>query len=231
MTPRSARRSASLRRAFHGEQDHGNSVYESVLRVPLIIRAPGVRSSGAGRVGEVVRVVDVMPTVLDLLGLPMPAMDGVSLVDRLAGARRPVDLVAYAESLYPQRFGWSPLFALRAGRYKLIDAPRPELYDLERDPFEERNRHGEHPRLAALLTRRLRAVSDAAPPPGQPDPRAILSTQLVDQLGALGYVASRATTTATEPRDLPDPKDCIALHNRRDDAPARPAIAGLSRCD
>ena len=56
----------------------------------------------------------------------------------MRGRRHGLHLEAYSESLYPARFGWSPLRALRDGRFKLIDAPRPELYDLERDPFEER---------------------------------------------------------------------------------------------
>ena len=119
----------------HGEQAHGVFIYESVLRVPLIIRTPAVSprafdKAQARRIGGVVRLTDVMPTVLDLLGIPAPRMDGVSLLDLLTGRRSTLDLEAYAESEYPRRLGWSPLRALRDGRFKLIDAPRPELYDL-----------------------------------------------------------------------------------------------------
>ncbi len=133
----------------HGERDHGIFVYESVLRVPMMIRAPGAK---ARRVGAVVRLTDVMPTVLDLLGFPAPDMDGVSLVDLVSGQKDTLDLEAYSESFYPQRFGWSPLRAVREGRYKLIDAPRPELYDLERDLFR-----GAQPVRRA--TRRRRGVA------------------------------------------------------------------------
>jgi arylsulfatase A-like enzyme len=86
----------------HGEADHGVFLYESVLRVPLIVRAPGLPPR---RVPSVVRLIDVMPTVLDLLGLPVPPLDGVSLVATLNG--QPADVEAYAESLYPQRHGWN----------------------------------------------------------------------------------------------------------------------------
>ena len=122
----------------HGERDHGIFLYENVLRVPLIIRTPGMPPR---RVGSLVRLVDVMPTVLDLLGLPGTPTDGVSLMNLMAGGSRELD--AYAESEYPRRFGWSPLRSVRDSRFKLIDAPRPELYDLQLDPFEERNVYAE----------------------------------------------------------------------------------------
>ena len=121
----------------HGERDHGIFVYESVMRVPLIIRAPGLAPR---RVGDVVRLVDVMPTVLDMLDLPGPA-DGRCQPGRSderqptrSGARG-LRRVAYTRC----GSAGARCSALRGGRYKLIDAPRPELYDLERDPFEERN--------------------------------------------------------------------------------------------
>ena len=110
-----------------GERDHGVLIYENVLRVPLLIRAPALRP---GRIREVVRLTDVMPTILDLLAVPAPTMDGVSLAPRMRGHAGDLDLEAYAESIYPERLGWSSLRALRVGRFKLIDAPRPELYNL-----------------------------------------------------------------------------------------------------
>ena len=77
-----------------------------------------------------------MPTVLDLLGVPPPAgISGVSLVPLMTGAQRELGLDAYSEAMYPlHHYGWSDLRALRSGRYKVIDAPRPELYDIDRDP-------------------------------------------------------------------------------------------------
>ena len=82
-------------------------------------------------------------------------LDGTSLVAALHGDPRHIELDAYSESQYPLRFGWSPLRALRAGRYKLIDAPRPELYDLDQDPFEEHNLYAERRDVARAFAQRL----------------------------------------------------------------------------
>jgi arylsulfatase A-like enzyme len=96
----------------HGEQTHGLFVYESVTRVPLIIRAPAARMRGR-RVADVVRSVDVMPTVLDLLGIPVPAsVAGASLAARTTGAAGEAKLETYSETMYPRyHFGWSELRA------------------------------------------------------------------------------------------------------------------------
>ena len=194
----------------HGERDHGIFVYESVLRVPLIIRAPGLATQ---RIGAPVRLVDVMPTVLDMLDLPAPSMDGVSLVDLMNGSRRPPDLDVFAESRYPERFGWSPLRALRDGRFKLIDAPRPELYDLERDPFEERNLFDERRPLADAMMRRLEAL-DPRQRPARASEGAVVPAALRENLAALGYVTPAPMRVSRNRTSLPDPKDRIGLPHR-----------------
>jgi arylsulfatase A-like enzyme len=210
-----------------GERDHGIFIYENVLRVPLIIRAGAMAPH---RVGAIVRLTDVMPTALDLLDVPAPSVDGLSLADLMRGRRRDFELEAYSESLYPHRLGWSPLHALREGRFKLIDGPRPELYDLERDPFEEQNLYDERRALADALTRRVRALAGTAPPAdGVADPITTVSDDLRERLAALGYVASGTTRGSPRPRVLPDPKECIALHGRREDV-SMPAVAAL-RCN
>jgi arylsulfatase A-like enzyme len=195
----------------HGEPDHGMFLYDSVLRVPLIIRAPGV---SPGRVGAVVRLTDVMPTILDLLGVPAPDMQGVSLVDLLNGRRETLDLEAYAESEYPRRLGCGPLRALRDGRFKLIDGPHPELYDLERDPFEQRNIYDERRETAAAMTRRLRsfARADSAAREELSATPSRVPRRLTEALAALGYVGSGVTQTPATSGPLADPKDCIERH-------------------
>ena len=99
----------------HGERDHGVFIYESVLRIPLMIRAPGVAPR---RVSPVVRLIDVMPTVLDVLACRPPPIDGISLLELMRGGRGQ-ELEAYSESEYPRRLGWSPLRSLRDGRFKV----------------------------------------------------------------------------------------------------------------
>lgn len=193
----------------HGEEHHGIFLYESVLRVPLMIRMPGI---AARRVPEVVRITDVMPTVLALAGIDAPAVDGVSLVDLMTGRRHGLDLEAYAESLYPQRFGWSPLYALRDSRYKFIDAPKPELYDLARDPFEERNIVAERSTIAEAMKRRLDAIA-AKTPSEVHQASAAPSPETRARLTSLGYFAGPKATASTGGK-LPDPKDCLPLLGR-----------------
>jgi arylsulfatase A-like enzyme len=187
----------------HGERDHGIFVYEEVVSVPLIIRGRGLI---ARRIADVVRLTDLMPTALDLLQVPAPPMDGVSLVDLMHGRVRGMNLDAYSESLYPERMGWSSLRALRSGPLKLIDAPRPELYDLDQDPFEEHNLHETRratadsmkARLAAIAGDRARATTGSATTP-----------DLQARLSALGYVAGSPKHDQSGRSDRPDPKDCI----------------------
>ena len=120
-----------------GEAAHGFFIYNSVCYAPFVVRAPFTRDAGPGWVAHPVCSVDVMPTALDLLGVAPPAgISGVSAWRRCSPARSANwGLDAYSEALYPlHHYGWSDLRALRSGRYKVIDAPRPELDDLERDP-------------------------------------------------------------------------------------------------
>ena len=113
----------------HGEDTHGIFLYDATLRVPFLLAGPGVP---AGQVAATVaRGIDVAPTLLDLAGLlRRAAMEGRSLRPALSGERME-DAPTYAESLHSQlQYGWAPLHSLRTARYKLIEAPRPELYDL-----------------------------------------------------------------------------------------------------
>jgi choline-sulfatase len=196
----------------HGERDHGIFLYESVLRVPLIVRAPGVPAT---RIGTVVRLTDVFPTILDLLYLPARPGDGQSLRSLMSGREHTADLEAYSESLYPQRFGWSPLRALRDGRFKLIDAPRRELYDLERDPFEQHNLYDDRRQLGEVMARRLAALAGASAPV---DRRAVTPADVRQRLASLGYAGTERMRTAPAREGLPDPKDCIAHFTARVEA-------------
>jgi arylsulfatase A-like enzyme len=104
----------------HGEDGHGIFLYESTLRVPPIMRVPHLQPR---RVTSTVRLVDLMPTLLDLLRVPVPAVDGVSFARMMSTGGADMQLEAYSESRYPERFGWNRLRSLRGDRYKLVDAP------------------------------------------------------------------------------------------------------------
>ncbi len=217
----------------HGESTHGIFLYGSTLDVPLIVAPPPGAVLGspslvlAGRRAKgLARLVDVMPTVLDLVGLPVPPdLDGVSLLPMLAhesvgaagGGEDPTDAIAgplsFAETWYPRfHYGWSELFAVETGRWKLVRAPRPELYDLRFDPQELRDVKDQHPRIAATLAAQLDAAQPRKagdePTPGRIDPEAL------ERLKALGYVGvndATATSAARRQGPRPDPKDQLPL--------------------
>jgi arylsulfatase A-like enzyme len=166
----------------HGEKEHGVFLYESTLHVPLILRAPGVAPT---RVAGAASLVDVFPTVLELLGIASRAPhDGGSLVPGLGGGRLPKRAI-YAESMYAAHFGWGPLRMIRDGEFKFIEAPRPELYDLERDPGECHNLADEHLATASALQRELLAMNVDASSHSEAAP---LSAERLQALKSLGYV-------------------------------------------
>jgi arylsulfatase A-like enzyme/tetratricopeptide (TPR) repeat protein len=190
----------------HGERTHSHLVYEATQHVPLLLRGPGI---AAGLViPDVVATKDVAPTLLALAGAPaLPGATGRDLRPLLRGGRLP-DRPAYVETLAPQLdWDWSPLIGLRAGSFKYIRAPRPELYDLARDPGELRNlaplEPGRASELDAALGERLRGARGAGPT-HSPDARER------ERLESLGYVVpDAAPSRALGEVGGPDPKDEI----------------------
>jgi choline-sulfatase len=194
----------------HGEPTHGFFLYQSTLAVPLLFRGPGI--APGTRIPVTARTVDLFPTILDLAGVARPeglTLAGRSLAGALRGRERPREEAAYAESLLPLvHFGWSDLRMLREGRYKYIQAPRPELYDLEDDPGETRNLvASQEARAAALrgeLQRRLAAeVKERGTKPVGND----VPADLLEKLGALGYLGAGTVPSGGSPGA--DPKDKI----------------------
>jgi len=203
----------------HGESTHGFFIYNSVTHVPFVIRAPYSLMQGR-HVADPVRSVDVMPTVLDLLGVPTPKeVTGASLVPLMTGSASELNLDAYSEAMYPlHHYGWSDIRALRAGRYKVIDAPRPELYDVDQDPKEATNLYEQRRSLGDGMIAQLRVQeknfqkTEASLPAGDVDPEARA------RLAALGYVGS-FVASASDPRTgRADPKDKIGLFNKLGEA-------------
>ncbi len=199
----------------HGELLHGYFAYETTLRVPLLLRGPGIPAGLrlAGPAG----LVDLMPTILDLAGLVPPAgaeLSGRSLAAALRGGREPAPRAVYAESLVPRlRFGWSDLRVLRDGSWKFIAAPEPEVYDLASDPRETQNLASRQARRAAAMRDSLAPFLAAERSPESTDEA--LSGELREQLAALGYLG--AVETAAEDRGA-DPKEKIGEFRFANDA-------------
>jgi arylsulfatase A-like enzyme len=192
----------------HGENAHGFFVYQSTLRVPLLLRGPGI-PPGA-RPSVTARSVDLLPTVLELLGVGPAgerALPGRSLVPAWHG-KTIGEEPSYAESLLPLlHYGWSDLRSLREGRWKYIQAPRAELYDLLRDPREHENLAQAQPARAeamrAALARRLTSETQAGG-----EGSAGVPPDLLEKLGALGYLGAGAppagSATGADPKDKID---------------------------
>jgi choline-sulfatase len=184
----------------HGESTHGFFIYQSTLRVPLIIHWPGDGKHPMNeRFDEPASLLDVAPTILDVLGLPMSTeMRGRSLI------REKGEEAIYSESLYAQKhFGCAALRALRAGSYKYIDAPNPELYDLSHDPNESRNLYRAEAPRARAMRQRIMALGATVPAPQQQTP----SPDTVKALRALGYLGGSTSSSGLEAGI--DPKDRI----------------------
>jgi choline-sulfatase len=201
----------------HGELTHGFFIYESATRIPLIISGPGVP---AAVVSDQVRIVDVMPTALTLLGVPVPKQSqGADLMALARGER--LDLVAHSESWYPRyHYGWSELRAIQDGRFKLIRAPRPELYDLASDPREERDRSTESASRLEVFGRALDEFESRTARAGAPEGPRPIDSETEERLAALGYVAGSISSKKIDGPARGDPKDKIALYNLMKEAAA-----------
>ena len=199
----------------HGERAHAFLVYQSTLHVPLVIRVP--RASKGRQVDGNVSLVDIVPTVLDLIGLKTPPqVQGVNLRRSLEGGavpdrQRPI----YCESLGAATFACSPLNGVVEGPWKYIRAPRQELYDLTRDSGEQDNVIAKEPQVAERLRGRLEAMlQEMESAAAQRGPSAV-DPEALKRLRSLGYVGGGATPATSEfdPR-LEDPKDFLATYER-----------------
>jgi arylsulfatase A-like enzyme len=185
----------------HGEIGHSIFVYDTTLRVPLVFSGAGL--PGGTVVAEPVSLIDVAPTALRLLALPPVDADGVDIAPLWYGERI-APRTLYAESFAPLvDFGWSALRSVRRDGWKYIAAPRPELYDLLRDPDEAHDVAGEVPARAAALADVVARVSgpELDHAAAQPDPEA------ARRLRALGYASSSPGAAGVQGGKRPDPKD------------------------
>ncbi len=209
----------------HGETEHGFLVYQNTLSVPLIVRCPAGRPHGS-RVDENVSLVDVMPTVLGLLGLRIPRqVQGVDLSGFCgagvppAAAKTPAagPRPMYSETLWPELYDCNPMYCVIEGTWKYIQSRRPELYDLSRDGAEKVNLVDQEPARARQLRGRLEALQKAMPAaadsPGGAG--ASLDKDTLRRLESLGYVGGGVGRERLDSDPaLEDPKDFVALFER-----------------
>lgn len=197
----------------HGERTHGTFAYESTLRVPWILWAKGLRPQVFS---DVVRQVDVMPTVLDLLSVPPPErIVGQSLRPYLTGENRYQAPPSYFEALEANLSeDWAPLTGVVEEGHKLIRLPIPELYDLAQDPKEKDNLFRQKTGLASRLEEALDQISAGSAPIAATAPDA----ETVAKLRALGYLSVPAQKRSGEYTAADDPKNLIDVSNAYEEA-------------
>jgi arylsulfatase A-like enzyme/Flp pilus assembly protein TadD len=212
----------------HGERAHGIFAYEATLKVPMILYEP--RLFRPRVVSDPVRHVDLLPTILDALEIPLPGnLRGRSLLPLAAGAPLDAEAPTYFEALSGSlNRGWAPLHGVLRGGMKYIDLPVPEIYDLKRDPGEIRNLAGEvrHDDLRKLLSELLSSDAGSA--------REKESAETRERLRSLGYVSGAAGTEASPSTEEDDPKRLMAidemLHDVVDLHAAGDLESALSKC-
>jgi arylsulfatase A-like enzyme/Tfp pilus assembly protein PilF len=201
----------------HHESSHGFFIYDATVSVPMIIRIPSAELKGK-TVAAQVQNIDLMPTLCEILGLSVPRdVQGQSLLPLIAGRNAKLDKEAYSESYYPRyHYGWSELKSLRTLKYKFIQAPRPELYDLSLDPREKNNIFGRESSLADKFVGSLKRLEEKMSRKGIEDkgPQQ-LDDDSREKLMALGYIGGFTSGAKLSQREnLGDPKDKIILYNK-----------------
>jgi arylsulfatase A-like enzyme/Tfp pilus assembly protein PilF len=198
----------------HNESTHGFFVYQAALHVPLIVVTPFAPLRGVTS-AETVGLVDVMPTVCEMAGLPVPAqVQGRSLVPSFFAPGAGGERLAYSESFYPRyHYGWSELQSVQNGRYKVILAPVPELYDLEKDPGETKNLVYLEKEVFGDLSSRAEALMTDAGRNALEVDLGKVDEETREKLAALGYVGSFMDSSKLAGRKLADPKDKIGVFN------------------
>ena len=198
----------------HGELNHGYFIYESALRVPLVIRVPGGKAAGRS-IDRPVSLVDIVPTVTSLLRVDAPPqVQGLDLSPWLTGAGGPAARRAlYAETVTPTRYyGTTSLLGVIADGWKYIETARPELYDLRHDPLEANDLASKETTRAEALGRELKTILAGASQSGRPGESAGLDEEARRRLESLGYLSrGGGVTEIVFDRSKEDPKDLIGF--------------------
>jgi choline-sulfatase len=193
----------------HGEFNHGVFLYDATLHIPFLMWGPGVPAGV--RVNQQARTIDVLPTILELLNGKAPAsVQGVSLIPAFSGRSVPTTY-SYEETLYPKmNMGWAELRGIRTAQWKYVRAPKPELYDLARDPRETTNVIDAHPKEFQEFEAKLKLLSAESANGVEKVASSQVDSHTLEQLKSLGYLSGVAPSEFELNGKGPDPKDHTA---------------------
>lgn len=198
----------------HGEESHGVFAYNTTIHVPFIIFAPG--SVKAGSVIERrVRHIDIMPTTLEMLGVPTPkTVSGESLVALMAGRDKGEAPDSYFEAMFGYyNRGWAPPQGLYSGDLKFIKLPLAELYDMETDRAEKNNIISRSASTARQMLTSLRELLADE----QATERVDEDQATLGKLRDLGYITTSAPATKDQFGPEDDPKRLNPLGKKLDE--------------
>lgn len=198
----------------HKENSHGFFVYQEAVHVPLIFATPFERFRGIAS-SEVVSLIDLMPTALDMAGIPVPSqVQGKSLVPSFFKPKKSSTSYAYSETFYPRfHFGWSELKSFQDAKFKLIIAPETELYDLIKDPEEELNLASSDKRVLADLENKASQYMERYSQNAFELDQRKIDEETREKLAALGYIGSFTDTSKLKGKKLANPKQKIVVFN------------------
>jgi arylsulfatase A-like enzyme len=176
----------------HGRWQHGFTLFEEMLHVPLVIKFPFGEGAGAV-VDSAVGQVDIVPTVLEGAGLTVPAgVHGRNLAPLIDATNERRDSTPLFSYIKKQR--WRDVASVTAADrklvwYKIYDSPRPqiELYDLARDPGEKDDLARREPVLAGYFMSVLKDV-ELSWAGRAPTEESVMSEEMEERLRALGYL-------------------------------------------
>jgi len=195
----------------HGELTHSYWIYQSAIKVPLIIKLPGSRKPK--RIKQIAGIVDIVPTVCSLLDIEAPSniqgRDLSTYFKKLPLEER----YLYCESLTATKYLGNSLLGVVSDNYKYIQTTRPELYDIVNDPAEKINLLTTKPQLAKILQDHLKKILENTPDSQSTSNQAQFSRGIRDSLESLGYVASAMTEDYSFDQSKDDPKDLYPCHH------------------
>ncbi|MCK4751834.1 MAG: sulfatase-like hydrolase/transferase [Planctomycetes bacterium] len=216
----------------HFEETHGFFIYHSTVRVPLIVKVPG--GAKGKKVDGVVGLVDIVPTVCGLLGIVPPSpMHGKNLSSVLKGKEelQKSERYIYCESFYSTQYGCNPLLGVVDDRWKYIQAPRQELYDLAEDVGEKGNLIYKYPKRALLMQENLKLILQEQACTDLAVNKFTLDEQSKRRLESLGYLAGAIDEDIRFDDSKDDPKDWIRLHQQAVLAKGRIATKRYSKAE